>query len=380
MSRPLQVCTKCILDTNDDPQIEFDSNGVCNYCRHYERALYKNKLSPEEKARQLEQVVSRIKAEGKGKEYDCVMGISGGVDSTYMAYMAKQLGLRPLVVHYDNGWNSELAVKNIEGIVQKLGFDLFTYVNDWEEFKDLQLSFFKASVIDIELLTDQAIIAVLMKQARDKKVRHILFGNNNATESVLPKSWYHWKIDVLNIEAIHQKFGSVRLRTYPRIGFFERAYYNKFIKTESVFLLDLLDYVKEDAKKLIAEKLGWRDYGGKHYESIFTRFYQAYYLPKKFGIDKRKAHLTSLICSGQLTREEALEQMRLPVYDPQKLQEDKEYVIKKLGLTAHEFEALMQLPPKQHTDYPSYLTSHYRTQEKLSRIYHSFKRGLGLEK
>jgi N-acetyl sugar amidotransferase len=367
MSREYRTCTNCILDTNDDPQITFDAQGVCNYCIEYYSQSKQTVLPPAEREKKLNEILAKIKSDGAGKQYDCVIGISGGVDSTYLAYAAKQMGLRPLVVHYDNGWDSELAVKNIENIVQKLGVDLYTYVNDWEEFKDLQLAFLKASVIDIELITDQAIVAVLYKLARKYNISYILAGNNFATEGVLPQSWYHWKIDVLNIRAIHKRFGKGPLKTYPMVGFFERYYYDKFTKIQTISLLNYLPYSKSEAKKTIMSELAWRDYGGKHYESIFTRFYQAYYLPRKFNVDKRKAHLSTLICSGEITREEALEEMKKPVYDPVKLQEDKVYVLKKLGLTHDEFEEIIHAAPKKHTDYPSYINSHYKYQAMLSK-------------
>lgn len=364
------TCSRCILDTKDDPSIIFDEQGVCNYCRSYDLIVEKSNIGKLDLQRKkLEEIVALIKKEGRSKKYDCVMGISGGVDSTYLAYTAKKLGLRPLVVHYDNGWNSELAVNNIHRVVQQLDFDLFTYVNDWEEFKDLQLSFLKASVLDIELLTDQAIVAVLYEQARKQGVKYILYGSNMVTEGILPKNWYHWKNDAYNIKAIHKKFGSVPMKTYPYIGFFKRLLYDKFTPIESISLLNYIPYIKTEVKELISRELGWKDYGGKHYESIFTRFYQAYYLPRKFGIDKRKAHLSTLICSGQMTREEALLEMTKEVYDKQKLQEDKEYVLKKLNLTEAEFDAIMQLPAKDHTFYPSYLNRHYRYLGYFTRLY-----------
>jgi N-acetyl sugar amidotransferase len=277
-----------------------------------------------------------------------------------LVYKAGQLGLRPSVVHYDNGWNSELAVMNIENIVKRLNLDLYTVVNNWEEFKDLQRSFLKANVVDIEMLTDQAIMAVQYKVATKFNISYILGGANTATESILPKSWYHWKIDVLNILAIHKKFGQIPLKTYPTLTYFKRLYVKHFKRIQLVNLLNYMPYNKVEAKKTIMEKIGWQDYGGKHFESIFTRFYQAYILPVKFHIDKRKAHLASLICSGQMTREEALEELKKPIYDADKLIEDKEYVVKKLGMTEQEFDAYMQEPAKSHLDYPSYLTRHYK--------------------
>jgi N-acetyl sugar amidotransferase len=369
-----KICTHCILDTKDDPEMSFTKDGVCNHCTTYLTTASGMHLNePELKEKELTRLVSEIKSAGIGRDYDCVIGVSGGVDSTYLAYLCKQSGLRPLVVHFDNGWNSEMAVKNIENIVRKLDFDLYTYVNDWEEFRDLQLSFLQASVIDIELITDQAIVAVLFMMAHKHGIRYVLNGNNFATEAILPESWYHWKLDVLNITDIHDRFGKLPLKTYPMVGFWKRWYYGKTGHIKIVSLLNYVPYDKAQAKALITQELGWMDYGGKHYESIFTRFYQAYYLPVKFGVDKRKAHLSSLICSGQLSRSEALEEMKKELYPPDKLREDKEFVLKKLGLSDPEFQDILNMPARKHTEYASYLTRHYLYQAKFSRIFHSLK-------
>ncbi|MEW6470459.1 MAG: N-acetyl sugar amidotransferase [Bacteroidota bacterium] len=377
------MCSRCILDTKDDPSIRFDSQGVCNYCHSYDELAGAQLSHEKQSPRILSQIVERIKAEGKGKEYDCVMGVSGGVDSTYVALQAKKLGLRPLVVHLDNGWNSELAVQNIENIVKRLGFDLYTHVINWEEFKDMQLSYFRASVVDIEAITDHAIRAILYRTAYKHKVHYILSGSNIATEGILPRHWVHRKNDWLNIKSIHKRFGRVRLRTFPYLTFWQEEFFTYFYPIHNIPLLNFLPYVKEQAKQAITNELDWRDYGGKHYESIFTRFYQAYILPEKFGIDKRKAHLSTLICSGQISRQDALEEMKKPVYDSSKLVEDKEYVIKKLGLNLEEFEDLMRLPVRQHTDYPNYPNRHwkykaavFKTARPLIRLLKRMKRGL----
>lgn len=354
-------CSRCIMDTISDPGIRFDTEGVCHYCRGYDELLAKNSIfSANKNLDQLHKIVDTIKEAGKGKPYDCLIGVSGGVDSTYLAYQAKQLGLRPLVLHYDNGWNSSLAVVNIENIVKKLGFDLFTYVNDWDEFRDIQLAFIKASVVDIEMITDHAISAICYKAAAQHDIRYIIAGTNTATEFILPPAWYHWKSDALNIAAIHNRFGKVKRTSFPLLRHFPRMYYKKVKRMEVVSLLDYMEYDKAKAKETIIRELDWKDYGGKHYESIFTRFYQAYILPVKFGIDKRKAHLSSLICSGQMTREEALAALDEPICDPEVLANDKEFVLKKLGLSEAEFNRIMREPARQHTDYPSYLNRHYK--------------------
>ena len=368
MARSYQICSHCILDTVDDENLQFDNKGVCNYCNQFTNSQSESGIvQPDYKEKKLKEIVAEIKAEGKNKKYDCILGVSGGVDSSYLAYQAKQLGLRPLIIHYDNGWNSELAVMNIENIIKKLNFDLITFVNDWEEFKDIQLAFMRASVVDIELITDHAIGALQYSLAKKYNVRYILSGTNNATEAILPPHWYHWKTDALNLIAIHKQFGKQKLKTYPILKYFKRLYYTRKLKIENIPLLDYLPYEKEKAKETIIKDLNWKDYGGKHYESIFTRFYQAYILPRKFKIDKRKAHLSTLICSGQITRQEALSEMKKEIFPSDKLMEDKEYVIKKLGLTAQEFEGIMNLPVKKHTDYPSYLTKHYKTEVYLAK-------------
>jgi N-acetyl sugar amidotransferase len=312
--------------------------------------------------------LEEIKAAGKKRDYDCVVGVSGGVDSTYVAWLAKEYGLRSLAVHCDNGWNSELAVKNIENIVKKLDFDLYTHVINWEEFRDLQLSYLKASVVDIEAITDHAIIATLYQVAAKNKIKYILSGENIATEGLLPQHWVHNKNDLINIKAIHRRFGSMPLKTYPTLGFGKNLLYQRMLGINYLTVLDYVDYVKEDAKEIIVEELGWRDYGGKHYESIFTRFYQSYILPTKFHIDKRKSHLSTLVCSGQMTREAALEKIKDPIIDNDVLGADKEYVIKKFGLTAKSFEEIMALPIKQHTDYPSILNLYRRFRPAYRKI------------
>ncbi|MCE2997892.1 MAG: N-acetyl sugar amidotransferase [Cyclobacteriaceae bacterium] len=350
-SKTFQQCTRCVLDTSDDPAISFNGQGVCSYCQHYdveEKALLK---SAEVMQQELQVWLKRIKEAGKGNKYDCILGISGGVDSTYLAYKAKEFGLRPLLVHFDNGWNSELAVKNIENIVTKLGFDLHTFVIDWDEFRSLQLAFLRASVIDVELPTDHAMLATLYNLALQHKVKYILSGHNIVSELVLPENWYFNKRDHVHIQAINDQFGEVPLKTFPLLTS-KLKFLTAFHEIQSVALLNYLPYNKEEVKKVIIDKLEWRDYGGKHYESIFTRFYQGYILIKKFGVDKRKAHLSNLICSRQITKEQAIALLEKPAYDPQVFATDYEFVLKKFKLTKAEFEEIMGRPVKKHTDYP----------------------------
>ena len=346
-----QQCRFTVMDNIADPDIRFDESGICNYYYDYKKAESLYVLKDENGIHKLYELADDIKKVGINQTYNCIMGLSGGVDSTYVAYLAKQLGLRPLAVHFDNGWNSELSIKNIENIVNKLGFDLFTYVINWDEFKDLQLAYLKASVVDIEAITDHAIFATLYRIAGERNIKYILSGTNIQTENTLPKSWVFSKTDHINIKSIHKKFGTIPLKTFPFMDFKVKRYYQKVKGVKSVSILNYVDYNKENVKNIISKELGWRDYGGKHYESIWTRFYQGYILPTKFNIDKRKAHLSDLIFGGQITKEQALNELSKPIYDAQQFKEDFEFVLKKLGLTEKEFELLMRLPKHSHYDY-----------------------------
>ena len=358
-------CIKCVLDTNDDPDISFDAAGVCSYCHSYKISKKKNVLEGKAAENKLQELVRSIKEKGNNKKYDCLVGLSGGVDSTYVGYLAKQYGLKVLAMHFDNGWNSELAVKNIENIVNKLGFDLCTYVVDWEEFKDMQLSYLKASVVDIEILTDHAIFGALYKTAKKYNIKYILSGTNVATESILPKDWAYNFYDSINIKDIHKKFGTIANKSFPFFNINTRYFNQIFKDIRIVELLNIIPYIKAKAKSTIINELEWRDYGGKHYESIFTRFFQGYICPVKFGFDKRKAHLSNLVCSGQISREEALSELKQPIYNSEQLKIDKEYVIKKFGMTTEEFEQYMTKPNVNHATYPSYTKYVYRYTENF---------------
>ena len=346
-------CTKTVMDNMADPDIRFDKEGICNYVHEYEVAAKKGVFTAEAGKKKLEDVVTRMKNDGKGKRYDCLIGLSGGVDSTYVAYLAKQYGLRPLAIHLDNGWDSELAVKNVENIITRCGFDLYSLVVDWEEFKDIQLAYLKASVVDIEVVSDHAIFSSMYKLAKEHKAGYIISGTNIVTEYIMPPSWLYDKMDFANLKDIHSKYGKKKLKTYPTLDFKKYVYYSAIHKLNPISILNYVPYNKKAVKEIIQKELGWRDYGGKHYESQFTKFYQAYILPEKFYIDKRKAHLSTLICSNQMTRIEALEELKKPLYDLIQLRSDKEYVLKKLGLSAEEFEKIMQLPIQKHNAFKS---------------------------
>lgn len=344
--QPYQMCSVTVMDTSD-PNITFDQNGICNYVhdyRYYEKNI---KLSSYAAKPELERIVDVLSKEGKNSDYDCIMGLSGGVDSSYMCYyVTRVLGLRALVVHVDTGWNSELAVNNIQNIVQKLNLDLHTLVIDWREMKDLQLAYFKSSVANLDVPQDHCFIASLYKEAEKYGIKYIMNGGNMATESILPIAWGYDAADDINLKAIHKKYGSVKLKSFPTISIFQQKIWYPHIKKMKVIRpLEYINYNKAQVKEFLKQELGWRDYGGKHYESKFTKFFQAYYLPKKFGYDKRKAHLSSLIVSGQLTKEEAIIELQKPLYSPSELEEDKNYFSKKLGITLEEFESIMQKPP-----------------------------------
>ena len=354
-THPFQMCTRTVMDTTD-PDITFDENGVSSHALLYERTMKAtvDAANAGNRADDLAAVVARIKKAGEGKPYDCIIGISGGVDSSYLILQAVRLGLRPLAVHFDSGWNSELAVGNIENIVSRLKLDLFTDVVDWREMKDLQLSFFKASVANCDIPTDHAFPAVAYRQAAKYRIRYILSGHNFATESILPQSWGYNAADARHVKGIQKRFGSVKLTTYPLLGIFKRYFWFGYIRPiTTVQLLNYMPYVKADAKQAIAGELGWRDYGGKHYESVFTRYFQGSYLPKKFGFDKRKAHLSSLIMSGQLTRDTALAELAEPDYPADLERQDHEFIAKKLGLSVPQFDEIIARPPVNHLEYPN---------------------------
>lgn len=367
-------CSVTVMDNIADPDISFDENGVSNYYYDYKKAE-KDVLTGEQGRLRLQEIAKTIKESGKRKKYDCLIGVSGGVDSTYVAYLVKQLGLNPLAVHLDNGWDSELAVKNIENIVRKLDIDLYTLVVNWQEFRDIQLSYLKASVIDIEVVSDHAILATMFKLAKQHQINYIISGTNIVTEYIMPPSWIFSKMDFANLKDIHAQFGSVKLKTYPSIDFKRYLYYSVALKLTPLSILNYIPYNKKEIKEFITKELDWRDYGGKHYESIFTKFYQAYILPTKFKVDKRKAHLSTLICSGQISRTEALEELAQPLYEAVELNSEREYVLKKLALSGNEFDLLMSTPPRKHLEFASdaKLKAHYMTilkkTQKLRKVF-----------
>lgn len=353
MTQDYRICSRCVMDTTA-VEIEFYDDGRCNFCKNYDEHITRDLHNDAAGAARLEQLIEEIRTRGKGKRYDVLIGLSGGVDSSYVAYLvARKYGLRALAVHLDNGWNSELSVANIEKLVKTLGIDLYTHVLDWNEFRDVQNSFLNSSISNVEIPTDHAIWAVLIKTATKMNIPYIIAGNNVVTESIMPLSWLDGSKDSKLIRSIHRRFGRVKMRSYPYLSTFDYIYRLLVRGTRWVPILNYIDFNKAAAKQLLIDELGWRDYGGKHYESIFTRFFHADYLPSKFGYDLRKSYNSALICSGQITRAKALEELGQPPAPADRITQDRAYVLKKLGLSESEFSQILANPNKTAADYPN---------------------------
>lgn len=375
MNHQYMQCTRCVMDTSAT-DIFFNQNGVCSYCSEYE--IYgKEVLVSDFSHRDAELVtmLEKIKKSRRG-DYDCIIGLSGGADSTYVAYLAVKHGLKPLAIHLDNGWNAELAVKNIESTVKGLNLDLITHVIDWEEFRDIQLSFFKAGVIDLEMPTDHAIGVLLYRLAKRFGLKYFLSGTNLATEAMMPSNWFfNNKLDPINLRAIYRQFGSGRkLRTFPifRVDEYVRRKY--FSPIHVVSFLNYFDYHKPRAVALLEKEIGYVPYPIKHYESVFTRFYQGYILPRKFNVDKRRPFFSTMIMTGQMTRSEALDQLNQDPYEPRQLQQDRPFVLKKLGIDNAAFEKYMNKPEVNHLEYSSLTSTEHKLQHLKRRIKSQLKK------
>jgi N-acetyl sugar amidotransferase len=347
-----QICKLTVMDTSD-PEITFDENGISNHALKYINERKIRIISGSEKESRLNDLVKNIKVNGEKKKYDCIIGLSGGTDSTYVAYLSKKLGLRPLAVHLDNGWNSELAVDNIQKTLKTLSIDLYTHVIDWNEFKDLQRSFLYASTPDIEIPTDHAINSLLFEVARKFDIKYILSGYNFNDEGVWPDSWAYGHLDWKYISGIHKKFGKEKLTTYPHTSIFKLLYYVLFLRIKTISILNYIDFEKEEARKLLEKEIGWRNYGGKHNESIYTKFVQDFLLPHKFNIDVRRPYLSAPILQGQLKREEALEILKISSATEDETKEQLDYFCKKMEISNEEFSTILSLPIRNRFDYNS---------------------------
>lgn len=373
IDRKYQICSSCVMDTSDS-MIVFDHDGVCDHCNTFKSVTLPNWDIGKFGEAQLAALVDDIKREGRGKDFDCIIGMSGGIDSSYLTYIAKEImGLRPLVFHVDAGWNSQIAVNNIERIIDGLGLDLFTEVIDWQEVRDVQLAFFKSGVPHIDTPQDHAFFATMYKFATEHKVKYILTGANLSTECIRnPIQWMYYQSDSRQLLDIHRKFGTRPLKTFPVTSILWHKVWLPYFKGIKVVRpLNMVPYIKEEAKKLLMDRFGWQPYPQKHFESRFTKFYESYWLPKRFGYDVRRVQYSSLIVTGQMTREEALELLQQPSYDEATISQELEFVANKLDITVEELNSYMNLPRKTYRD--------YKNQRQLYEYGARFMRAMGME-
>ena len=370
----LQICTNCVMDTTDS-KITFDEKGVCDHCTTYYKDILPKWHTDERGEKALSEIIDKIKKEGEGKEFDCIMGMSGGIDSSYLLYVMKeQFGLRPLVFHVDAGWNSQIAVNNIERLIDGLGLGFYTDVINWEEIKDLQLAFFKSGVSHVDTPQDHAFFATMYKFASKHKIKYILTGVNYSTECVRnPLEWMYYQSDSIQLKDIHKQFGTRPLKTYPVTNILWHKVYLPYAKgIKLIRPLDFVPYDKDAAMQLLVDKFGYQKYPQKHFESRFTRFYESYWLPQRFGFDTRKVQYSSLILTGQMTRDEALEKLSKPGYDKETIHQDFEFVANKIGISVDELQSYMDMPKRTYKD--------YKSQDSIYNIGAKVMRMLGLEK
>lgn len=351
-NRPYQRCTRCVMDTTDS-KITFDENGVCDHCRNFDKNIAPYWKPQENRFDELEKLAEQIRKAGRNSEYDCILGLSGGADSSYLAYIAKEvMHLRPLALVVDTGWNLNVAVENIEKIVKGLDLDMYTEVINWKEMADLQLAFFKAGISSQDFPQDHAIFASLYNYAVKHNIKYVLTGSNSATEFIRPPVEWLYMNDLRMAKDIHKKFGQRKLKTFPMCGMLTyKVYYRYFKGMRRAYPLDYVVYNKAEAEDLLHDKYGWTKYENKHYENVFTRFFEGYYLPHKFGFDTRKNVLSNQILAGTMTREEALQILENPSYDPDLMIQDKEYVAKKLGISVQKFDDIIEGPNRTPADY-----------------------------
>jgi len=374
MSKEIKTCTNCVMDTTDS-RITFDEKGVCDHCNTFYTDIEPFWHTDEKGHNELKSIVEKIKKDGQGKEFDCLMGMSGGIDSSYLLYkMVTDYGLRPLVFHVDAGWNSQIAVNNIERLVDGLGLDLYTEVINWEEIKDLQLAFFKSGVSHVDTPQDHSFFATMYKFASKHKIKTILTGGNYSTECVRnPLEWMYYQSDSIQLRDIHKKHGTIPLKDYPVTNILWHKVYLPYVKgIKLIRPLDYFPYDKDAAMQELVDKFGYQKYPQKHFESRFTRFYESYWLPEKFGFDTRKVQYSSLILTNQMTREEALEKLKSPAYDPATIDNDFEYIATKLGISVEELRSYFNASNKTHND--------YKSQEGIYNIGAKVMRMLGIEK
>jgi N-acetyl sugar amidotransferase len=368
-----KICSKTVMDTSDS-RITFDADGVCDHAIDFYNNVLPNWYPDERGSHKLEILIEKIKKDGRNRDFDCILGLSGGVDSSYLLHIAvNNFGLRPLVFHVDGGWNSELSVHNIHVLVDKLGLDLFTEVINWEEMRDFQLAWFKAGVPHLDIPQDHAFIATLYKYADQHAIKYILNGGNISTECVRnPMEFFYYGTDMIHIRDIIRRFGSVKMETYPFSSILRHKVYLRYIRQIKVVRpLNYLPYVKAEAIRLLEREYGWKPYPQKHFESRFTKFYESYWLPERFGFDPRRVQFSSLILTGQMTRDEALNRLEKPAYDPSTIGSDFEYVATKLRISADELNHYFTMPRKFYWD--------YKHQEKLFNAGAGVLKAIGLE-
>ena len=374
MSTKIQICSNCVMDTTDY-NIIFDRNGVCDHCNDFYTNVEPNWCTDERGQRELSFIIEKIKKDGKKRDFDCLLGLSGGVDSSYMLHLAvKEFGLQPLVFHVDGGWNSELAVHNINVLIDKLGLDLYTEVINWEEMRDFQLAYFKSGVPHIDIPQDHAFIATLYNFADKYNIKYILNGGNISTECVRnPMEWLYYGTDFSQINDIREKYGTSKMETYPFSSIFRHKLYLRYIRGVKVVKpLNHMPYIKSDALKLLEKEYGWKPYPQKHFESRFTKFYEGYWLPERFGFDTRKVQYSSLILTGQMTRVEALKKLEKPAYDPETIEDEFNYIATKLKITPDELRGYFTMPKKYYWD--------YRNRKTLFNIGAKVLKAIGVER
>ena len=374
MNREFAICSNCVMDKTDS-NIFFDEKGVCDHCNDFYDNVEPNWHTGKRGKSNLAAVMDKIKKDGKERDFDCLLGLSGGVDSSYMLHLAvKEFGLRPLVFHVDGGWNSELAVHNINVLVDKLGLDLYTEVINWEEMRDFQLAYFKSGVPHIDIPQDHAFIATLYNFADNYNIKYILNGGNISTECVRnPMEWLYYGTDFAQINDIRKKYGSSKMETYPFSSIFRHKLYLRYIRGVKVVRpLNYMPYIKSEALNLLEKEYGWKPYPQKHFESRFTKFYESYWLPERFGFDTRKVQYSSLILTGQMTRVEALKKLEKPAYDPETIEDEFNYIATKLKITPDELRGYFTMPKKYYWD--------YRNRKTLFNIGAKVLKAIGVER